>query len=346
MIITTEKIILNEERNVSLFALRQGVNGEFGQIANRPAIVILPGGGYSCCSDREAEVVAYPFLHAGYHAFVLRYSIGEHRAWPNPLNDYDQAMELILSKAEEWSVLTDKIAVIGFSAGGHLAACAATMARHRPNAAILGYAALEQDIVQACQPDARIPAPGDYVDSKTCPCFLFAARDDAVVPVRNTVNFENRLIDFGIQFESHIYAYGGHGFSTAEPNIAGTEPCRRTPNWVRDSIGWLEDLFGQLTPAGMGKPACTPKINANYEDMLSVDCTIAHLEKQKGAAEQVLSGVFAALNAIAAEKLGKSVLVTMVLGNIPLRGLLKMIGQPDEKIAQLDAALKQIPNVK
>ena len=71
----------------------------------------------------------------------MRYSIKEDAKWPNPLEDYEEAMELIRSKSEEWNVYEDKIALIGFSAGGHLAASAATMSINRPNAAILGYAA-------------------------------------------------------------------------------------------------------------------------------------------------------------------------------------------------------------
>ena len=73
MFFTTEKITLNKERNITLVTMLQSVGGEFERIDKRPAILILPGGGYSMCSDREAEVIAYPFLYAGYHAFVLRY---------------------------------------------------------------------------------------------------------------------------------------------------------------------------------------------------------------------------------------------------------------------------------
>lgn len=79
------------------------------------------------CSDREADPIAFPYLKAGYQAFILRYSVGKDSVWPNPMNDYEEAMELIREKSEEWHVLTDKIAVIGFSAGGILAGCAATM---------------------------------------------------------------------------------------------------------------------------------------------------------------------------------------------------------------------------
>lgn len=343
MTISTDRIVLNEERNVVLSTMIQSVNGEFGKIESRPAILILPGGAYSMCSDREAEVIAYPYLQAGYHAFVLRYSVNEHRTWPNPLNDYEQAMELIRGAAEKWNILSNKIAVIGFSAGGHLAACAATLSKNRPNAVILGYAALEQDIAQACQPGTDIPSPTDYVDRKTSPCFLFAARDDMVVPVHNTINFQSALIRHGIQFESHIYAYGGHGFGTAEPSIAGTEICRRVPNWVKDSISWLEDVFGQLTPAGMGNPVCAPIINGDGNEMLSVDCTFGHLRKQE-AASPLLAGIYAAIDAIIQDKFNGNPLIIEVVSSFKLCDFMKMMGHDDEAIGQLDAALKQIPN--
>lgn len=96
-----EGIMLNAQRNVTLTAFLQDTGGEFRNIAKRPAILVLPGGGYSMCSEREADPVALAYLQAGYQAFVLRYSVGEHAVWPNPLNDYEQAMELIRGKAEE-----------------------------------------------------------------------------------------------------------------------------------------------------------------------------------------------------------------------------------------------------
>ena len=343
MTITTNKIILNEERNVVLTTMIQSVNGEFGKITKRPAMLILPGGGYSMCSDREAEVIAYPYLQAGYHAFVLRYSVKDHRTWPNPLNDYEQAMELIRGKAEEWNILSDKIAVVGFSAGGHLAACAATLSKNRPNAAILGYAALEQELALACQPGTSIPSPIDYVDNQTPPCFLFAARDDMVVPIHNTLNFEFALEKHGIQFESHIYAYGGHGFGTGDVCIAGPDLCRRAPNWVRDSIGWLEDIFGKLTPDGMGEPVCAARVNGNADPVLSVDCTLSYLRKQE-AAQPILAGLLAAADAVAEKQFGGSPLVIEILSIFKLRDFMKLLGTEQSAIEQMDAALRQIPN--
>ena len=112
-----EVIVLNEARKVTLTAYLQDVEGEFGNIPKRPGILVLPGGGYQMCSDREADPVAFPYLKAGYQVFVLRYSVKKDAVWPQPLEDYDAAMDLIRSRAQEWKLYPDKIAVIGFSAG-------------------------------------------------------------------------------------------------------------------------------------------------------------------------------------------------------------------------------------
>ena len=100
----TELLVLNEERNVTLTAYLQAVGGEFTGVTVRPAVLILPGGGYQACSDREADPVAFPYLKAGYHAFILRYSLKEQAEWPNPLCDYEQAMALIRAHADEWHI--------------------------------------------------------------------------------------------------------------------------------------------------------------------------------------------------------------------------------------------------
>ena len=114
----SQVFILNEKRNVTLTAYLQDDSQEFWRAKKRPAVVIFPGGAYAYCSDREADPVAQEYLRAGYHAFVLRYSVGwENAVWPNPLEDYDQAMELIAAHAKEWHLIPEKIAVIGFSAG-------------------------------------------------------------------------------------------------------------------------------------------------------------------------------------------------------------------------------------
>ena len=342
MTITTGKVILNEERNVSLVTMIQDVGHELN-VGKRPAIIVLPGGGYSMCSDREAEVVAYPYLAAGYHAFVLRYSVGIHRNWPNPLDDWEQAMEYILAHADEWGLAKNKIAVIGFSAGGHLAATAATMAQHRPNAALLGYAALLLDIAQACQPGTDIPAPVDYVDGKTPPCFLFSARDDSAVPTRNQVAFLQKLVDNDIVFECHVYPRGGHGFSTAESQLVGKNPGRLS-HWVPDSIGFLEDIFGVLTPKGLEEPVLSGKVNGDREDFLSLSCSLGHLRKNHEA-EPIISPIIAVVENHLLSSYKDQDLARRIFDTFVFREILLFLQVPPEEQAKMNAVLQKIPNI-
>lgn len=289
-----EEIILNEERNVRLSAWIQQVGGEFAPMDKRPAILVLPGGGYSMCSDREADPVAAAFLGAGYQAFILRYSTGEYKTWPNPLNDYELAMKMIRDRAGEWHVDPERVGVVGFSAGGHLAACAATVAQNRPNAAILGYAALTKTICDVCQPG--MPYPVEHVDGKTPACFLFATRDDNVVDISNTIAFEQALADKGIAFEAHIYSYGMHGFSTGLPCVNNTSLSRRTRDWVGDSLEWLEEIWGAFTAKGFSEPVCSRLANGDMAERLSVGCTLAHLSRQLPEVQELLKDVYAAVD--------------------------------------------------
>lgn len=175
------EVAVNSRQDVSLTVYLQDVEKEFRNITKRPAVLIIPGGGYQFCSDREADPVAFAYLKAGYDAFVLRYSVGDTHKWPEPLNDYEDAMEYIENHAEEWNVLADKIAVVGFSAGGHLAGAAATIAKHKPAAAVLGYAVLNEVVDEIAQDAPRI---AEQVNYDTVPCFLFASRSDNVVPIK------------------------------------------------------------------------------------------------------------------------------------------------------------------
>lgn len=338
-----QEMILDADRNARLTAWIQDVEGEFGGIKKRPAVIIMPGGAYWSCSDREAEPVGFAFAKAGYQVFILRYAVGEHRGWPYPLEEYEQTMELIIEKQEEWHVLTDKIAVIGFSAGGHLAATAATMAAHRPNAAILGYAALNKETSDLCQ--KGMPYPVEQVDEETCPCFLFAARDDNVVDVSNTMQFQQALWERGIMFESHIYAYGQHGFSTGEAHINTNFMCSRVPHWVADSIAWLGDVLGVFQADGMTEPVCKGKVSGDWDKNLSLNCTVGHLRKQMGAAQTILQEVFtqieAGLEAVYGP-LGREVFNFVSL--FKLKDLLSMMSVPQEDMDKLGAALAQIPN--
>lgn len=332
-----EMMVLNPRRNVTLTAYTQDVGGKFCYIPKRPAVLILPGGAYQYCSDREADPVAFCYLKAGFQAFVLRYSVGEHAVWPNPLEDVEAALELIRSR-EDWNVYPDKVAVIGFSAGGHLAAAAATMAKERPNAAILGYAVAGAD-VRACIPNA--PDTTAYIDRNTCPCFVFATRTDEIVPIRNSIDFIRALADANISFESHIYAYGPHGFSTCEPSVQEkwVPICDRAGNWVGDSIRWLHDIFGDFGDGEMTKPTCGSKFTGDDEPFLSTECTLGHLLKNPQAAE-LMDPLVKQMEAMGVQGEG----LQEMAKRLPLRTLLGYARTSRDAVMALDDVLKQIPN--
>lgn len=335
-----EKIILSEERNVSLTAYIQEVGGEFSYIDKRPAILILPGGGYQFCSDREAEPVALAYLKAGFQAFVLRYSVGVHAAWPQPLNDYEQAMAMIRANSERWLLDPERVAVIGFSAGGHLAGCAAAMAENKPNAVILGYAVVYGEDAVKCNPTA--PDVVAAVDRNTAPSFIFASRRDNVVPIRNSTLYANACAVNDVAFESHIYAYGPHGFSLADSSLQdpASDMCVRISDWVEDSIAWLKETMGDYTAEGLSDPAYRLHMTDDGENYYSADCSLLYLFSQEEAKEIVtpvldmIGQAFAGGAKISIEDL------SAVLGDLTLRDMLGQMHIPASRIKELDEKLR------
>lgn len=337
----TETIVLNEARNVTLTAYIQEVDGEFG-FTKRPAMVVIPGGGYAMCSDREADPVAMAYLKAGYQAFVLRYTVKDKGGWPHPLNDYEQAMALIAENVDEWHIDPAKIAVVGFSAGGHLAACAATLAKHKPAAAVLVYPAVLKDIVDMCQPG--MPYPYEHVTPQTCPCFLVAARDDRTVDIRNTLTMGLALAEKGVAFESHIYSYGGHGFSTAEDWINTNSVCPRLPHWIPDSIQWLGEVMGRFTRSGFTEPTSAISMNGNYAPVLSVDCTLGHIRRQSETVKDVLAPMFAGIEAVAKARNFSTEGLMAAISNNTAREIMEMVSIPADTITEIDKVLHGMTN--
>ncbi len=337
----TESIVLHEGRNVTLTAYIQEAEGEFG-FTRRPAILVIPGGGYAMCSDREADPVAMAYLKAGYQAFVLRYTIKRKGGWPYPIKDYEQAMSLIRENADRWHVDPSKIAVVGFSAGGHLAACAATMAEHRPAAAVLVYPAILKEIVDLCQPG--MPYPNEYVTAETCPCFLAAARDDRTVAIKNTLLMELALAEKGVAFESHIYSYGGHGFSTGEEWVNTNSVCPRLPHWVPDSIEWLGETLGKLTRNGFTEPTAKGSMNADFAPILSVECTLGHLSQQNEEVKAVLSPMYGAIAEVAKERGFSLEGLMAAVANNTAREMMETVHLSENIIREIDAVLHGMVN--
>ncbi|NLP49026.1 MAG: alpha/beta hydrolase [Clostridiales bacterium] len=241
-----EVFTLPNGEDITLTAYLLDSSDEMPNMKTRPAVLVLPGGAYHGCSDREAEPVAMAFLAQGYHAFVLRYSVGPGKAaFPRPLEDAEAALELIRNRADEWKIKKDKIAAIGFSAGGHLAAALATMGRVRPNALILGYPCiLESTSSILAEP---VPSLDEYVDGKTPPTFIFASSEDKAVPIENSLAFAIALDKEKVPFEIHVFQKGLHGFSIANQVVSKDEEYlhanRFVKPWLDLCFKWLNDLF-------------------------------------------------------------------------------------------------------
>lgn len=224
----------------------------------RPAMLVIPGGGYVMCSDREAEPIALAYLTEGFNAFVLRYSVGC-QSWQRAYEDGVASVRYIRENAASLHIDPHKIAAIGFSAGGHLAACLGTMGPDRPDALILGYPVILPEMGPPM--GLEIPDASAGVDWTTPPSFLFASSDDGCVPVENSLSFAQSLAKNAVYFEMHVYLHAGHGFSTGKAAHANGNPANAVPDtqdWVRDSVRFLHHVFGDFPLDGKPQPGTLP----------------------------------------------------------------------------------------
>ncbi|MDR0221471.1 MAG: alpha/beta hydrolase [Lachnospiraceae bacterium] len=224
----------------------------------RPFILVIPGGGYEMVSEREAEPVVNEFYRLGYHAGVLRYSVGEKAGNMQPLKEGITAMKMIRDHAKAWHV--SEVAVMGFSAGGHLAACIGTMynepklvsalgfdtAKCRPDALVLSYAVLSSaahtyDGFFASftgtedENEHRFYSPELRVNQDTPPTFIWQTVDDDIVPVENALLFISALQSNQVSYEAHLFRGAVHGISV----------CNEQTDYVDDHCGQWIDLCGE-----------------------------------------------------------------------------------------------------
>lgn len=240
----TKTYNLTDDPDVTLTTYISDISEEMKYANIKPAVLVFPGGAYKFCSDREAEPIALAYLAKGFNAFVLRYSLNDKAAFPTPLNDAEKALLFIRDKADEFHIYPDKIAVCGFSAGGHLAAAVSTMSEEKPNACILGYPC----ILDSTSPILAKPVESldRYVTPNTPPTFIFAARDDGCVPIKNSLRYADKLDENGVGFELHIFSHGDHGFSLANDTVCDKhwlKICRQNSYWLDRSAEWLKEIF-------------------------------------------------------------------------------------------------------
>ena len=222
---------------------------------------MCPGGGYVYCSPREAEPVALSYAARGFHAFVLRYSVSKDAAGFTPLEEVDWAIGYIREHAAQWHIDPEKIAVCGFSAGGHLALASGVLAKNRPNAMILGYPATSapnipggdfllkilegrDDVTDA---DAEKYDLIQKVTPDTPPMFLAATAEDFLTAFCS-LPLVNAYARLGKPYEVHIFQYGPHGYSLANEVTADGSQAMLEPafaQWQELSVQWLHKTFGK-----------------------------------------------------------------------------------------------------
>lgn len=205
----------------------------------RPCMIVCPGGGYEFCSQRESEIIALHFLPEGYNAFVLNYSVAPHR-YPTQIREVAATIELIYEHAEDWNCDVSRIAIIGFSAGGHLTASYVTkfdapeIREVFPNskqvkATILSYPVISADMSVTHQgsilnllghepsdEEVKYHSCEMNVNTKTPMAFIWHTAEDELVPVDNSLLYATALRKNNVSFELHIYPYGHHGLSTSD----------------------------------------------------------------------------------------------------------------------------------
>lgn len=232
-----------------------------GQETDRPAVLVLPGGGYLYCSPREGEPVALSYAARGFHAFVLRYSTARNAAGFAPLKEVSWAIGYLRENAREWHIDPEKIAVCGFSAGGHLALSSGLLAENKPNAMILGYPAtscpnlpgadfmlkLLEGREAVTEEDAKKYDLVPQITKEAPPVFLAATAEDMLtqwgaLPVAKAYS------DLGMKYELHVFQYGPHGYSLANEVTADGSAQMLEPafaQWQELSVQWLRKTFGR-----------------------------------------------------------------------------------------------------
>ena len=240
----------------------------------RPAMIVCPGGGYGFLSDREAEPIAVAFLAKGFNCFILNYSTCEKATNYNPLCEAALAIKHVRENAEKYNVDKNRIFIVGFSAGGHLACSTGTLWNcqkvketlgddaeegiGKPNGMILAYpviTAFEHTHAGTIYNLCGTTSPTDeqrmrfslehHVDNTSVPAFIWHTFEDGAVPVQNSLLLALAMKKNDIPFELHVFPKGPHGLSLAneETSSGFANMIQKEPQiWIDLAANWAKQL--------------------------------------------------------------------------------------------------------
>ena len=230
-----------------------------------PGIIICPGGGYSKCVDRDSEPFVMHFLRMGYRVFLLRYSCKPY-TYPAQIREAAAAMELIAQNVAVWHTDIHRIAILGTSAGGHVAAMYSTSYDYpevreifpdsKPvKATVLSFSVLtaqpeyrhSTSIIncsghaELTEEDARFYSTELRVTEKTPPAFIWHTAQDKAVSLNNSLVYAQALEKHGVPFALRIYPFGNHGLCTvdADSTITLAKEELLAADWLEDCRNFL-----------------------------------------------------------------------------------------------------------
>ena len=233
------------------------------------ALLVIPGGGYhQICADREGEPIAHAFIPYGYNAFILHYTVGRKKPFPQPLIEATLAIKHIKDHAEEYGIDPEQLFVVGFSAGGHLAASTGVLWKNetvlatvpmpygynKPRGVMLIYPVIDDHMWSLCNlwctdtpTEEQLDAVkiSRHVDADSTTAFIMHTFNDQIVDVRNALALAASYTNANVPFEMHIYPDAPHGSALANAITAGKTAKFNNPSiaeWVRLAANWANTI--------------------------------------------------------------------------------------------------------